>query len=149
MQWARSTFTVWSLVTAVPVVLGSTSDIEVNSRVTNPVWVGALPTPTTRGAGLPQLPRLDRVTVFNTTTLDGGNSSFGLYNHGPMVVWVPEMGTFLCAWYNAPLRESSHMRVLLASSQNAVDCTDHPLQIALWLCTDDVVYPSRAVPSDQ
>lgn len=86
-----------------------------------PQWMGPLPQPTLPRAGLKQLPRLQpRVTVFNITTSTGGNSSVGLYNHGPMVVWVPDMSTFLCAWYNAPLSESHGMRVIMAASPDAV-----------------------------
>jgi hypothetical protein len=87
-----------------------------------PTWTGALPNPSLPNHGLQLMANRRRVTVYNSTTPTGANNSNGLYNHGPMVVFFE--GVFLCSWYNAPLRESQNMRVLMSSSVDALSWSE-------------------------
>ena len=70
------------------------------------------------------IPHRRHVTVYNSSDPAGGNNSAGLYNHGPMVVFYG--GIFLCSWYNSPLHESHGMRVLIATSEDAVSSWSEP-----------------------
>lgn len=47
-----------------------------------PVWIGKQPDPTKPDAGLPVLGGTRKVTVYNITTPEGGNNSFGLCELG-------------------------------------------------------------------
>jgi hypothetical protein len=87
-----------------------------------PTWTGPLPDPSQPNHGMKLIPHRHHVTVYNSTTLTGGNNSVGLYNHGPMVIFYG--GVFLCSWYNSPLHESHDMRVLIATSEDARDWSE-------------------------
>ena len=105
-----------------------------------PTWVGALPEPTKKpNEGLPVLPGARRVTVYNSSSADGGRNPEGLYNHGPMVMFVTDALSvdpslrrhFIAAWYNGPEHEGKFNRVVLASSpgqSTAISCRLFPNQ---------------------
>ena len=83
-----------------------------------PTWIGEASDPSKPNHGMQLMPNRRQITVYNSTTPAGGNNTNGLYNHGPMVLFFNNI--FLCSWYNSPLRESHGMRVLMASSADAV-----------------------------
>lgn len=86
-----------------------------------PQWVGPLPDPSVTGAGLPGIPGGRSVTLYNSTLPNGTKNPSGLYNHGPMLLFVN--GSFLCMWYNGPEREYERNRVVVATSRDAVAWT--------------------------
>ena len=110
--------------------------VEVENE-TMPIWVGRMPNPKVVGAGLPQLPGTRHVTIYNSTSPQGGKNPHGLYNHGPMLIYLSEkldinvsmQNRFLACWYNGPEREGHLNRVVLSLSSPDAQLWSEPVTI--------------------
>lgn len=102
-----------------------------------PRWVGPYPDPTLPRHDIQQLQGTRRVTIYNSSTSDGKPNPDGLYNHGPMLLYIqPKLlvdasmhDHWIACWYNGPQREAHSNRVVFAVAPPSAESWSRPIEL--------------------
>lgn len=102
-----------------------------------PRWIGADPDPSKPLRGLRELQGATRVTIYNSSLADGSPNPLGLYNHGPMIIYIQQtlavdsaiQNHWLACWYNGPQREAHMNRIVFSIGSAVADHWSPPIEL--------------------
>jgi hypothetical protein len=83
-----------------------------------PYWTGPTPNVSKPAAGYQQL-----ANVKHTIVWDGDNTTWGSYNHGPIITWHPDT-QYVVNWYNGYHGESHNNRCVYATSDDGQEWSE-------------------------
>ena len=113
-------FTVLVLFVSICAVSSSTIVTSATSQnvkhIQVPTWNTTWANPNINAtAGLPLIPET-HYTIFNGSLENGTRNPLGTFNHGPQIGYFNN--EYYVSWYNTPLNEASHQRVLYSTSKD-------------------------------